>query len=137
MNNNCGQIKDWIADLVTGVLGDLETEAVEEHIKECSGCRDYLQVLWKEDELLTQLFCEFDAKAASRQERVINALNSCNVVSSNSMLSVLRAIWQSSLTKFVATAAVFAFTALCFIITLVWISQIREYIQYCTTVTLS
>jgi hypothetical protein len=74
MNRPCPEMKDRIADYVLGALEASQVQALQEHVSECSGCRQYLQALRGQDESLAELGREIDAGMTARQDRVIEAL---------------------------------------------------------------
>jgi len=74
MNKPCKKMKDKITDYVLGILDEDEIVRIEEHIKLCSECKEHLESLQKEKELILQ-FCEnIDIKMGDRTENVITAL---------------------------------------------------------------
>lgn len=132
MNNKCDKMKDQVTDLITGILPETEMHKLEEHLSECSACRDYARALQKEDQLLTGLFAKFDANITSQENEVIRAINLLVASSRTNIISVAGTIMKSSVTRLATTAAVIVCVALYFIITLIWISQINECIQRCS-----
>ena len=102
MNSDCREIRDRIADIVTGVQTQVHT--VEQHMAECAACRDYERALKTEDAMLTRLFAEVDADMAGRQERLLQAIDrSCPTGKANYLI-IGRAIMKSPITKLVAAA---------------------------------
>jgi len=53
-----------------------EAQALQEHVRECTGCRQYLQGLQEQSESLVELGREVDTGMTARQDRVIEALES-------------------------------------------------------------
>ena len=49
MNTKCEEIKDKIADFITGVLPETDSHALEQHLMDCSACRNYAEALQEED----------------------------------------------------------------------------------------
>ena len=131
MNSNCDKMKDQIADLITGILPKTETDTLQQHLSECSACRDYARALRKEDELLTGLFAKFDASMAGWEDEAINTINDLDASGQTNIIAVGRTIMRSLLAKHAAAAAVIVVAALYFIITLAWISQINDCIRLC------
>jgi len=106
MNNVCENMKDQIADLVTGILSEDHVQKLQQHLDECATCRDYARALKNEDMLLTEFFAVTDVNTASRQERVLQAVNrSCVSKQTNSLL-IWRTIMKSTITKLAAAAVI-------------------------------
>jgi len=76
MNEPCPNMQDRIADYVLGALDAGEAQALQEHVRECTGCRQYLQGLQEQSESLVELGREVDTGMTARQDRVIEALES-------------------------------------------------------------
>jgi len=75
MNGPCPDRQDRIADYVLGALDTGEAQALQDHLGDCSGCRQYLQSLQRQSESLVELGREIDAGMTARQDRVIEALD--------------------------------------------------------------
>jgi hypothetical protein len=106
MNSICEMMKDQIADLVTGNLSKLQMQKLEQHLNECTACRDYAHALKKEDILLTEFFEEMDANMASRQERLLQAMDRSGPSRQSNSLSIRRTIMKSPITKLAAAAII-------------------------------
>jgi anti-sigma factor RsiW len=132
MDNECDKIRDKIADFVTGVLPEADRNGLEQHFSECSACREYCHSLQQEDQLLAELFANFDSAMTSQENEVINAVNLLAACGRGNVISEGGMIVRSAVARLATTAAVLGFLAVYFIITLVWIYQIRECIQRCT-----
>ncbi len=74
MNGPCPDMQDRIADYVLGALDAEQAEALQEHLDECSVCRQYLQSLKEQTESLVELGREIGSDMTARQDRVIEAL---------------------------------------------------------------
>ncbi|MFC1795249.1 anti-sigma factor family protein, partial [Planctomycetota bacterium] len=103
MNSICENMKDQIADLVTGILSEAQVQKLQQHLEECATCRDYAQALKNEDALLTKFVSDMDMK--SRQERVLQAIDRSCASMPIETLSIRRTIMKYPITK-LATAAV-------------------------------
>lgn len=108
MNSDCEKIKDQIADLVTGILLEAEVHVLEQHLNECSACRDYARALEDEDTLLTELFAKIDTDMTGRQERVLQAVNRSCLSKQTETLPIRRIIMSSPITKLAAAAIIIA-----------------------------
>ena len=124
-------MRERIADLVAGILPERQIPTVDEHLIECSACKEYARRLQEEDELLAGLFSKFDGRVKGGQDRVIDSLNGLDTRARGRIFSVVAAAVKSSVTKRAAAAAVIVVVALYFIITLNWISQINLQIDEC------
>jgi len=74
MNRPCPDMQDRIADYVLGALDAAQAEALQEHLDECSVCRQYLQSLKEQSESLVELGRAIGSDMTARQDRVIEAL---------------------------------------------------------------
>jgi hypothetical protein len=108
MNSDCKQIRNQIADLVTGILSEAEVQLLQQHLNECAACRDYAGALKHEDRLLTELFTKIDTNMTGRQERVLQAINRSCVSEQTDTLSIGRTIMKSPITKLAAAAIIIA-----------------------------
>jgi TolA-binding protein len=106
MNSDCQNIRDQIADLVTGVLPAAEAELLQQHLNECSACRDYARALRDEDTLMTEFFAKMDADMTHRQERVLQVVNSSQVPEQTEALLIGRTIMKSPFMKLGVAAAI-------------------------------
>ena len=116
MNSECDNIKEKIADLVSGTLSESQVQAVEQHLETCSSCREYACALKHEDGLLTEFFAEIDTNMTGRQERALNAINRSFVSEQSDSLSIWRIIMKSPITKLGSAAAIIIIAALLSII---------------------
>ncbi len=80
MNKPCPNMQDKITDYVLGALDAVEAEALQQHVSECSGCRQYMQSLRSQSESLVELGREIGAGMTARQDRVIEALENAEPV---------------------------------------------------------
>jgi hypothetical protein len=106
MNSDCEKMKDQIADLLTGNLSDLQMQKLQQHLNECTTCRDYARELKNEDVLLTEFFAGTDMDTASRQERLLQAIDRVGPSGQTDALSIRRTIMKSPITKLAAAAAI-------------------------------
>jgi len=74
MNKPCEKMKDKITDYILGILNESEIANLEEHIEQCAECKELLESLQKEREVLLQLGENIDSKMNAREESVIAAL---------------------------------------------------------------
>ena len=74
MNGPCPDMQERIADYVIAALDDEQAEALRSHLAGCDKCRRYLKDLEEQGQSLIGLGREIEADAASRQDRVIEAL---------------------------------------------------------------
>ncbi|HCO92495.1 MAG TPA: hypothetical protein DIU00_00850 [Phycisphaerales bacterium] len=105
MNSDCENMKDQIADLLTGNLSESQMRKLEQHLNECAACRDYASALKNEDMLLTEFFAGMDLNTASRQERLLQVIAPSCMSRQTYALSIRRTIMKSPITK-IAVAAV-------------------------------
>ena len=126
MKSNCDKMKDRIADFITGILPEQETQTFRQHLNECSACSDYARRLQEEEQLLTGFFAKFDENMTELEDEAINAISRLDAAGRNAAISVGKKIFKDLLVKHAAVAVVIAFVALYFIITLAWISEINE-----------
>jgi len=106
MNSDCGKIRDQIADLVTGILPEAQVHTLEQHLNECSACRDYTRALKDEDTLLTEFFAKMDTDMPNRQERVLQAIDRSCVPKETEIPSIRGTIMKSPITKLAVAAAI-------------------------------
>jgi predicted anti-sigma-YlaC factor YlaD len=106
MNSECDNIKEKIADLVSGMLSEPQVQTVEQHLDECAGCREYARALKHEDGLLTEFFTMIDTNMTERQERVVKAINRSYVSEQSDNIAIWRIIMKSRITKLAAAAAI-------------------------------
>jgi predicted anti-sigma-YlaC factor YlaD len=125
MKSDCDKMKDRIADLVTGILPEHETQALRRHISECSGCRDYAESLEQEERLLAGFFAKFDTDMTVREDEAIDAIDRFEWPRRTGVVSVGGTIMKNFLRKYAAAAVLIAVVALYFIITLSYISEIN------------
>ena len=123
MSNKCDKIKDQIADLVTGVLSESQAHTLRQHLSECPECKDYAEALQKQDQWLTGLFARFDTDMTGKMANAVNYFSTSKQIG---IISLSRVLLESSMAKSTAAAVVIFFIAMYFIITLTWISQIKE-----------
>ena len=126
MKSNCDKMKDRIADFITGILPEQETQTFRQHLNECSACSDYARRLQEEEQLLTGFFAKFDENMTELEDEAINAISRLDAAGRTAAISVGKKIFKDLLVKHAAVAVVIAFVALYFIITLAWISEINE-----------
>jgi hypothetical protein len=106
MNGPCPQMQDKIADYVLGVLNELEIDALRKHLAECTECAKYMRALEDENRLLVQLAEQVQADMASRETKVIEALNRSTSTTSIERPSLWRFIMKSRITKLAAAAVI-------------------------------
>ena len=106
MSSDCQKIKDQIADLVTGILSEAQMQKLEQHLNECTACRDYARTLKDEDMLLTEFFAKIDTNITHQQERVLQAINHSDVSKQSETHLIRRTIMRSPITKLAAAAVI-------------------------------
>jgi len=74
MNRLCPDMQDRVVDYMLGALEGSDVAAVEEHLSDCEGCRQYLQDLRQQGDDLARLGRRVAADMNARQDRVIEAL---------------------------------------------------------------
>jgi hypothetical protein len=80
MNRPCPEIQDKIADYVLGALDTRQTEALQQHLAACEGCRQYAQSLQQQAQSLVALGRNLDTDMENRQDKVIEALQDVSPV---------------------------------------------------------
>jgi hypothetical protein len=106
MNSECEKIRDFIADMVTGTLSQENARILNQHIEQCPDCRNYAQALKNEDLLLSELFNSLNGEMANRQQRVLNAIESCHLPQKMKTISIWRIIMKSKIVKLAAAAVI-------------------------------
>jgi len=106
MNSDCENMKDQIADLVTGILPEAQVHELEQHLNKCATCRDYARALKDEDMLLTEFFAKIDTNITHQQERVLQAINRSGVSKQSETHLIRRTIMKNPITKLAVAAAV-------------------------------
>ena len=128
MNNACYKMKDCIADLICGTLPQEQKAALEKHLTDCSNCKDYLLSLQDEDKLLDEVFAKINRKLPSLQNKIIAAVNCNRAGIFGNAITAYRIFAAETFAKF-AVVAVIVSMMVYFVVTLSWISEIRECIQ--------
>ncbi len=105
MNNPCEKMRDKIADYVLGLLSAEEIEAIDEHIRQCTGCREYAESLQSEKRSLLRFGKTLDSEMDVRQAKIIEALNQIPSEKTR-LLSIGRIIMKSNITKLAAAAVI-------------------------------
>jgi outer membrane lipoprotein-sorting protein len=108
VNRDCRRTRDDIADLLAGMLAGRQARALEEHLAQCSTCRDYARALTEEDRWLTDLFAQVDAHMTYQQERVIGALARAGTARQMSNPGLGRIIMKNKRPSLVAAAVLVA-----------------------------
>jgi hypothetical protein len=106
MNNACEKMRDYIADMVTGTLSQDDARTLSQHLTQCPTCRDYAHQLKQEDLLLSELFTNISADMEDRQQRVLEAVESCRLPKQSKPSSIWRTIMKSGITKLAAAAVI-------------------------------
>ena len=106
MNGPCQDMKDKIADYLLGALSQLEIDALHEHLHQCTECGKYMWALEGENRLLVQLGRQVEADMASRQDKVIEALNRSGPTVHIEPLSLWRLIMKNPIRKLIAAAVI-------------------------------
>jgi hypothetical protein len=99
-------MRDYIADMVTGTLSQEQARLLNQHLSQCPTCRDYAHQLKQEDLLLSELFTNISADMTNRQQRVLEAIESCRLPKQGKPSSIWRTIMRSRITKLAAAAAI-------------------------------
>ena len=132
MNNNCDKIKTQIIEFIADVIAPSEIPALEQHLSQCQSCREYAELLQKEERLLVELFAKIRSDESGREEEIINAIERVNAAGRFGIISARRTITKSAFARLTAMAAVVVFVTAYFAITLAWISEIKECIRLCS-----
>ncbi len=106
MSSDCEQMKDQIADLITGILSEAQVQSLKLHLNECKSCREYARALRKEDTLLTDLFAEIETDMTNRQEQILREVNQLCVSKQTESPSIRRIIMKNQITKIAAVLAI-------------------------------
>ena len=130
MNSDCQNMRDRIADLITGILPETEAQEVSQHVGKCPSCREYGQALQEEDRLLGSFIAGFCADMGRREQEAIDAVRQLDSGARSSRLSPLRMQLKSALIKHAAAAVVVVVVGLYFVITYSWVTQITALIRY-------
>ncbi|MEJ2647944.1 MAG: zf-HC2 domain-containing protein, partial [Sedimentisphaerales bacterium] len=101
MNSQCENIQDQATDYVLGILDEDEIELLEEHIEQCSECKEHLENLQKERETLLQLGEIINSKMDEREESVIAALEKVS-----NKQSIKSTLFNSRAFRFAAAAVI-------------------------------
>lgn len=105
MNRDCNQIRDLIADSVTGPLPAEQSRHLDEHLEQCADCRRYAEALQGEDLLLSQLAAGVAANMPDRKERLVQALGSRRPQRTNHLMQ-WRGMMRSRMTKLALAAGI-------------------------------
>jgi len=106
MSSDCEQMKDRIADHITGILSEAQVRLLKSHLNECKSCREYARALKKEDALLTELFAEIETDMTNRQEQILRKLNQLCLSKQTESPFIRRIIMKNPITKLATAAAV-------------------------------
>jgi len=117
------------ADVMAGELSQSERRDLADHLLECSDCKAYACGLEEQDQQLTGYFAYLRSNLGVQEESVVNALRGCDSIERPNLVSCFGRFVRSSLTRYAATAALIVSVTLCTVVTLVWISHIRECMQ--------
>ena len=75
MNTECNEIRDLIADSVTGTLAGGQAMHLDRHLQRCADCRRYAEALRHEDALLGRLAADVTMDMPDREERLLQVLD--------------------------------------------------------------
>jgi|GEM_PF-824009 len=106
MNSDCEKMKDQIADLVTGILSEAQTQKLQQHLAQCTACRDYARALRNEDIFLTVFVETMETDMTRHQERLLQAIDLSYQSRNNEPLLIWRTIMKSPIIKLAAAAVV-------------------------------
>ena len=112
MNSDCENMNDQIADFVTGVLAENQVQKLQQHLDECTKCRDFAHALKDEDMSLTKLFEKIDTDTISRQERILQAVNHSRQSRQTDALPIRGKIMKSPIIIKLAVAAAIIFVVI-------------------------
>ncbi len=110
MNSECDNIKEKIADLVSGMLSESQVQTVEQHLEECAGCREYARALKHEDVLLTKFFAQIETDMTERQEQVVKAIDHSYISEQSETIAIWSTIMKNPLPKLAAAAVIIVAT---------------------------
>ena len=132
MKTQCDKIQDKVSGFIAGILPEKEMFTVQEHLGECSVCKEYNDQLQGEELLLEDLFEKLESDMARQEDEVIKAVEYCTGAAETGIAALFRKYSESRFVKIAGAAAVIIFLALNYIITLSWISEIKACIQLCS-----
>ncbi len=112
MQNDCKNIQEQIAELVSGVLPAELAVELTTHISTCAACRAYLEALQADDKLLGKFAEAMQPMVARLESRVIEAIADARSGDSGGRASVLATILKSRAAKFAAAAVIVVTVAL-------------------------
>ena len=105
MNRQCRNVRDLIADSVTGTLLPDQAKHLDEHLSGCADCRSYSQALQREDLLLAQFVAGVGADMTKRQEQLLQSLGSRSFKPTDT-LTKRRKIMTTSIVKMAIAASI-------------------------------
>ncbi len=103
MNKPCEKMKDKITDYVLGILDKKEIVNLKKHITQCASCKEHLESLQNEREVLLQFCNKFDNEMNAREKNVIAALEKVS-----NKESTKTTMFYSKVFRFAAAAAIIA-----------------------------
>lgn len=105
MSEDCEKMQDKIADSIFGALSRQDDDALKQHLAVCSQCREYMKALRDEKGLLREFAGRVEAGMEPREERMAEAVKSCNLTERMKLPLLWRTIVQSRITKLTVAAA--------------------------------
>jgi len=112
MQDDCKNIQEQIAELVSGVLSAERAAELRAHIRACAVCRAYLEALQADDKLLGKFAEAMQPTITRLESRVIEAIADSRSGKSAGRVSVWTTILKSRAAKFAAAAVVILALAL-------------------------
>ncbi len=131
MHSDCDKMRDHLAELVDETLTQHSLEAVRQHLRRCSECRDYWLAVKQQDEQLADFFGRFDEPLQRMQAGVINTLNQMDTAALKKTRLFSAATLATALGRHGLAAAVIVVVTVYFVITFSWIRQINECMRLC------
>ncbi len=75
MSSPCEKMQDRIVDMLLGLLGQTESQALQDHIDGCDRCRQYYYSMQDQQDRLASLGESLDKHINAQQENVVSALH--------------------------------------------------------------
>lgn len=105
MNKDCKKMQDKIVDYILGALSQEDCDVLNEHVAACSECGQYMQALKDEKSLLKEFAGKVEAGMETREEKMAEAIATCNQGRQIKLPLTWRTFVQSNISK-LAVAAV-------------------------------
>jgi len=114
MSDKCHGFRSRIVDSFTGTLSEQDRRELQEHLSVCPPCRDYLQVMKREDASLAEYFAGIEENMANRQERALQMIERFDTNEETN--TIWRRIMKSRYSKLATAAAILVLAAVALIV---------------------